>query len=290
MVDFEFFQSLEIIDVKFPIVGNTVPLMRALRAIALLLLAAGCSHETEELKTKVDEQDARISQLEQQVTALRDEHQKLIAGKLADVQRYTRQVGLAQQAAERTQRNLEQQMTEIRRLRDEAASTPSAAPAPGTAGDVTATPTQAYTTAVTVYQAPDPVLSDFIEPPAGTNTDSFPVLITDVQGRKVVTGSHLTTRTVPTKETYVDDFGATVNKMRTEQVEENEYDYQVVFSLRNLTRTARELSVGAGRKNKTITLQPGETATDQAVDSAYGADLAVRAAGVVRRIPVSYDE
>ena len=92
-----------------------------------------------------------------------------------------------------------------------------------------------------------------------------------------------------TDETYEDDFGDTQFRTKFEEVTVPEYDYQVSYTVQNLTRSDKVITVGAGRKTKNVTLLPGEIATNT-VDSAMGADLTVRIGGAVRRFPVTYEE
>ncbi|MFH0909530.1 MAG: hypothetical protein V1929_12290 [bacterium] len=268
--------------------------MKRIITLATCLLAIGCSDKrVDELQKKLDEQQARLQQLEKQVGE-EDAKLKAVDAKLLEAQRYARQIGTSQRESMRLQRGHQQQIDGVR---DDLAElqqkffTPLTplltANPPATA--VTTAPAPAYTAPISVYSQPDPAVSDFIQPPAGTNNDLFPVSVSDVRGVKVVSGSYTTTQTVPTDDTYVDDFGEKQNRTRIEEVTMPEHDYRVSYTVQNLTRTPKLLAVGAGRKTKPVTLQPGETLTD-VVDSALGADLTVRIGGTVRRYPAGYDE
>ena len=268
--------------------------MKRIISFALCLLAAGCSDKrVDELQAKVAEQQATLQQLEKKL-AEEDTKVKAVDGRVAEVQRYARQVGTTQKEGMRLQRSHQQQ---IESLRDDLVElqqksftplTPMAQAAP-VASTAEVAQVQAYTAPISVYTKPNPATSDFIQPPSDTNRDLFPVSVTDVRAVKVVSGSHTTTQTVPTDDTYIDEFGEKQVRMAIEEITVPEYDYQVSYAVQNLTRVAKELSVGAGRKNKSVTLQPGESVTN-AVDAAFGADLTVRAGGTVRRYPVTYEE
>jgi len=263
---------------------------------ALCLLAFGCSDagkRVDELQAKINEQNVKIAQLQKEVDG-KSAQLRALDVKIAEVQKYARQVGTTQKEGMRLQRSHQQQ---IDTLRDDLAEFQQKAVAPPATAVTTSAPpaaaapapVQAYTAPISVYSQPDPAASEFIQPPAETNRDLFPVAIIDVRGAQVVSGSYTTTQSVTTDETYEDDFGETQYRTKLEEVTVPEYDYQVSYTVQNLTRVPKQLAVGAGRKTKTVALQPGETLTN-VVESALGADLTVRVGGTVRRFPVTYDE
>lgn len=117
--------------------------------------------------------------------------------------------------------------------------------------------------------------------------DHFPVRVFDVQGKKVVTGSHVSSRFVETPDEYTDEMGNKTH-VKQQEVTIDEYGYQAAFALQNLTRTVKKVSVEAGMSTKEFTLQPGETATNLAVDSAMGVGLRVSCGNALQRVPVMY--
>ena len=80
-------------------------------------------------------------------------------------------------------------------------------------------------------------------------------------GRRVVTGTHLSTQLVDTDEIYKDDFGRERRRKREVTGTVNEYGYEIAYRVENLTRTEKVVSVSAGDVTRMFTLQPGEKAT-----------------------------
>ena len=119
-------------------------------------------------------------------------------------------------------------------------------------------------------------------------TDPFPIRITDVRGGQVVTGRHTSTRMVETGRTYIDEFGQTAQKLAEEEVEVNEYGYEVTFSAENVSDQPCSFRCNAGLSEIVVSLQPGETAQDLAINAALGGELTVQAGGYTRRYAVTY--
>ena len=109
-----------------------------------------------------------------------------------------------------------------------------------------------------------------------------------IAGLEVVTGQHTTVRQVETGKTSKDLFGDQIPQTRPESVEVNEYGYQASFSVENPTAAAVEISVSAGSKTATFVVPAGQVLSNLTVDSAMGADLAVRIGDHMKRFPVVY--
>lgn len=279
--------------VNFPRVGNILAAVKRIIPMFWCLLACGCADKrVDELLTRVNEQDAKIAQLEKDASS-KAAQLRTQEAKIAEVQKYARQVGTSQKEGLRLQRSHQQQIDAVRddlaELQQKSFTplVPVAATAP--LNTVAATPTPAYTAPISVYVPPNPQSSEFIQPPSGAAPDLFPVVVSEVRSVKFVSGSYTTMQTVVTDETYEDDFGQTQFRTKLEEVAVPEYDYQVSYVVQNLTRNPKELNVGAGRKNKLVAIPGGETVTN-VIESAMGADLTVRIGGTVRRFPVSYEE
>ena len=118
--------------------------------------------------------------------------------------------------------------------------------------------------------------------------DSFPVRVFGVEGRKIVTGNHMTTRQVETEEVYKDEFGRKTKRIVPEDVQVDDYGYQVGFAVENTTTSPIEISASAGSKTERFVVPPGQTLDNLAVDSSMGADLNVTAGNYSRRFPVTY--
>ena len=95
-------------------------------------------------------------------------------------------------------------------------------------------------------------------------------------------------RQVETDETYKNVFGDKVKQTRLENVQVDDYGYQVAFSLENPTQAPVEISVSAGSKTENIIAPPGRILNNLTVDSALGADLTVTVGDFTRRFPIAY--
>lgn len=269
-------------------------------AIAVLcLIAAGCSRNDPELESRLARQEEALRALEAKVAGLeKTEAAGASEPKPSDVQRYARQVGLAQKDIQRSIRIQQEQIDDLRALLDkkEEAAAAVAEPAPVAPEEAARVQSRSsalekgFYTPVSVYTPPNPALADFLEPPTDPKADLFPVAISEVRSEKIVTGTHETTQIVQSGETYEDEFGNIVPRFKEQDVALQEYDYQIRFSARNLTRTPKDITAGAGRDSTVISLQPGESQTNLTIAAAFGADLTVRSRGEVRRFDVIYPE
>lgn len=124
--------------------------------------------------------------------------------------------------------------------------------------------------------------------PARLPPGFFPVSVSGVTGRTVVTGTHLTTQDVETDEVYRDEFGNRAKRTRSEVVEANQYGYQAAFSLENLTDEHVEVTVSAGASARTLSVPPRGAARDVTVDWVPGSSLTVSAGGRKERIKVPW--
>jgi hypothetical protein len=272
--------------------------------LALLLpvaLLAGCSDRRAELESRIASQQETIQALEQRVVEL-EKARAAVEGapRPADIQRYARQVGLAQKDMERDIRALQAQVEQLKSGRAKPAVADVAPAAETVAPEMASTSSapmprpvqreEAYTAGVSIYRPPNVVLEDFIEPPTDPQADLFPVAIADVRSEKIVTGTYETTEIVTSDELNEDYFGDKVPLLKEKSVKKDEHDYQVRFHARNLTKTPKDITAGAGRDSVVVTLQPGEVATNLAVYARFGADLTVRSRGEVRRFEVEYED
>lgn len=124
--------------------------------------------------------------------------------------------------------------------------------------------------------------------PAPATPDFFPVSISDVTGRTVVTGTHLTTRDIETDEIYRDEYGKRAKRTRSEVVEANQYGYQAAFTVENLTDGPVELTVSAGGAPRTVSIPARETLPEVTVDWTPGSALTVTAGGRRERIRIPW--
>ena len=136
-----------------------------------------------------------------------------------------------------------------------------------------------------VQQPTSPITSSF---PATAQTDPFPIRISHVKGQKIVTGQHTTVRQVEGNVIGKDAFGEKIKETHLEDVQADDYGYQVSFSAENLTETSVEISVSAGLKTETMVVPAQQVLNDLSVDSAMGADLTITVDSHTQRFPVTY--
>jgi uncharacterized coiled-coil protein SlyX len=249
-------------------------------------MMVGCSNPDEEMKARLDHQQARIADIE------RD----LLNSRQAQLEKRATGAAAPDPAAADLEKTVARSAQTLARLEDRLAAlearmgalekprpAPVEAPEPPPGKILPSKPPE-----ISIYSAPDHRLADFIETAGADSPDLFPVQVSDVSGRKIVVGSHKTTRIVENSETDRDEYGRK-NPERKEVLEDvHEYAYEVTFSVKNLTRTEKTLSFAAGGGTRSLLLEPGEVATGVAVRSALGADLHVEASGMVRSFPVTY--
>lgn len=258
-------------------------------SVLLALLLAACSRTPDELRGKIEQQQAQIAGLEREAADLRQALQKLESKPAPPPDPAI--AGLENNLAQLTESNyrLESRMTTLESRSAElgkAKAVPTEAePAAPPLGKLL----PSKTPAVSIYSAPDDHTADFIATPSAENTDRFPLRISGVSGRKTIVGTHKTTRIIDSAETYKDAFGRKLPVRKEVQEDINEYAHEVVFSVQNLTRTEKTLSYTAGGLTRSLTVQPGETVNDVVVRSSIGADLHIEVGGQLRNFPVTYD-
>ncbi len=262
--------------------------MKRIGAIALAALLAGCSGGGDPLGGRIEQQQAEIETLQRKLA----EMEKSAAGQLADAAK------THGERMDRLEESSQRRVNEQRRLIDvlkervaaaelRLATLETAAPqAPAPAPQATERP---KTPRVSIYSAPDPVMEDFIEPPVGAKPDRFPIRVFDVASRKVVTGTHSSTKHFQTDEIVKDEYGMKGPRIERKEVEVNEYAYQIAFSVQNLTKTAKSVSARAGGDAVTQVVPPGETLTNVAVGAVMGSDLWISAGGESRSFAVVHE-
>jgi hypothetical protein len=117
---------------------------------------------------------------------------------------------------------------------------------------------------------------------------SFPLRVFDVEGRKAVTGTHTTYRTVETGQTFRDEYGNRKPALSVQEDLQNQYGYQAVFSVENLTAEAQTMTVRAGLITRHFTVPPGAVLTNLSVNAARGGGLQVAVGGRTQTHPVRY--
>lgn len=119
---------------------------------------------------------------------------------------------------------------------------------------------------------------------------SFPVRVTELQGRKVVTGTHTVKEFVPSEETYTDKFGRVRQQGSWIDKPVNQYGYEIVFTMVNNTDRDVQLTARAGLTSETMTLGPGETRMDAKLVAARGSGLWLLSEGKSLQVDVNYND
>jgi Flp pilus assembly protein TadG len=263
---------------------------RYLPALAVTILLAGCAAHDEEAAVRLDEQAKQVAALQQAVADAAKAAQAPRAPTEAELARDQKLATLEAQLADTAARlaRLEQSLAKPAPTENETKAAEAAPATPPPAPSRAVVKYQNKPPLVSVYNSPDTRAADFITTPTGSNPDFFPVAVRGVVGRKVVTGTHPTTKLVETEELYKDDFGRERKRMKevTEQV--SEYGYEVSFSLENLTRTEKVIACTAGETTRMLTLQPGEKRDDVVVRSSLGASLRIESGSDYKRFSVTY--
>lgn len=239
--------------------------MRHILLLSALLLAIGCAENKTQKQTPVDANALIVAEIKRQMAELESSSASEIAalkGTLDKVSKESKATAndLQQQILLKDQRiaGLETRIQELQREIRELKKSME-------------------------RKEPDAAAS---QPPP--TTDPFPIRVFGVAGLKMVTGQHTTVRQVETGKTSKDLFGDQIPQTRPESVEVNEYGYQASFSVENPTAEAVEISVSAGSKTATFVVPAGQVLSNLTVDSAMGADLAVRIGDHMKRFPVVY--
>lgn len=264
---------------------------RFLLLAAVSTLFAGCAARDEEAAARLDEQQTRIADLQK---AVQD------AVKAAQLPRAPSEEDRARdQRIARLEARLDEVVGRLAKL--EEAARPPAPPAPTAVESATnaaaaAGPAgravvryQNKPPVISIYNAGDNRIADFLVTPTGDNPDLFPVRVSGITGRRVATGTHPTTRLVETNEIYKDDFGRERKRMKEVTETVSEYAYEVAFAVENLTRTEKVLSISAGEVMRMLTLQPGERRADLTIRSVQGASLRVEAGAEFKRYAIPYE-
>jgi cell division protein FtsB len=242
--------------------------MKKLLPLLAAGLLAGCADDG--IQSQIDalraESESRERASMEQAAKRQAEMEQAIAELRSELVRQ----GDANQRALNRLRNrlseLDRKLSEVEREARNPAPLP--APAPVTASN------RASRLPISVYSAHTNAASDFIEPPEGPNPDLFPVVVFGIAGKRGVTGTHRSSRFVEAPTPQKNERGEKTRFVR-EEYEVNEYGYSVGFSVSNLTRSARDITVSAGLEAARFTIPPGETVTNLSGSS-------------TRRYPVTY--
>ncbi len=264
--------------------------MRKLLAILTIpFLLCACGQSPTHLQQEIEQKSARIVDLErrlgdlvaQEARAKEELRRELAWGKdklRHEAEEHRRQILVK----DRTIGELEREVATLRRELAEKlplAATPVAEP------DVATLPS--------VSQA-EPLLpppeAEFIDPPSEQNADLFPLLIADVRGVSVVSGTHTVMRKVESSETYKDDLGVVRPHYTWEQGVVTQYTTTVSFTLENLTRSPQRASVRAGAASRDFVLAPGQRQEDISLVAARGSRLLVVVGGRSRSVEVTYGD
>ena len=141
----------------------------------------------------------------------------------------------------------------------------------------------------------DPRVADFIHPPVDLDVDLFPLYVSDVRSKRVPIGvkrerrqreaSSKVTQTGSKKSTKT-KVGPAGDGWFTETI--TIYKEQVEFSVQNLTRTPKKITVKLepGKTSATLTVEAGET-LKHVLDGSSEGQLSVQHEKEVRTYPIS---
>lgn len=269
-----------------------------MRSIVMLLmgaLLAGCAGGTAEPQAEEETSpEETIAALESRLAELQEQHRQLRQDAQGKARECIERVGALEAELQRTTVQYERIVGNLRQQLA-AATRPAAKPqVPAAPPD---TPEEKVSEPVAESSPPPearfsfvttaaPGMDEFIEPPEDNNL--CPVRVFDVAGKKIVTGSHLTSVYVETDKKVRDEFGRKVPAHELQDREANEYGYQVSFSVQNLTKTDKEITAKAGADPLRVTVPAGVTATNLVLKGAMGADLHVLAGEYLQRFPITY--
>ena len=264
-------------------------LLHSLLALAAAMALSACG-PAPEAEQEAAEREARLRMVEQQVEDLQRQIIRLTAQAGTNAMRLDIEA-LQSQAASLAGRlaALESQprtAAEIAEAPAPAAAGAAPSPAPSSA-------TNRYQNkppAISIYNSADSRLADFIETPPAGQTDLFPIRVTNILARRIVINSHPSVRVVETDTEYKDEFGLVQKERKEVQEIANEYAYEVMLTLENLTRTEKSVTVSAGGGSQTVPLRAGEQRNELTLRSTLGADLNVQAGGQLRRFPLRFED
>lgn len=139
---------------------------------------------------------------------------------------------------------------------------------------------------------PQPVLQrlESAAQEASSPVSDFPAEVLEVSGRTVVTGTHSVSRFVENGEVVKDRFGRERPDGEWVQEPVNQYGYEAVFSVRNRLDRPITVTARAGLTSEIIALNPGQTRSGIRLTAARGSALWLLCEGNSRKLDIAYDE
>jgi len=257
----------------------------------LILSLSGCA-ERDEARRRLEEQDERITSLQKSLQDLVKSSQR-VASDMPPAPDLSPRVAQIESRLTALSARLDQTDTRVRGI--ETAPVQAAAPiaTPRESGapvtPVAPTPPQNKSPVVSVYQPGDDRRADFIVMPEASDADLFPVQISAIRGRRVETGTYPTPALVEGDETYQDEFGRERKRLKEVTRTMKEFGYEVIFSVENLTRTEKRITVAAGEESRNLVLGPGQRMEEVALPSQLGSNLRIEAGAEFKRYSIPYE-
>lgn len=147
---------------------------------------------------------------------------------------------------------------------------------------------QAARPQTTSVVSPNPLYADFIHTPVGSNPDLYPISVFNVSGKKALTGTRNETYWDKNEVVRRDSYGNRISSSgEWDQRTVKEFEYQVTFSVKNLTKTTKIVRIDAGKSSRDISLPPGGSLENQVIDAVVGSPLNATVAGQTRPFNVS---
>ena len=119
---------------------------------------------------------------------------------------------------------------------------------------------------------------------------AFPVKVTQLEGRRVITGTHEISKFVANEETFKDRFGRIRQDGEWVDQPVNQYGYEIIYSLINESDKTIQLTARAGLASDSMTLDPGETRINARLVAARGSGLWLLSDGKSLKLDVEYAE
>jgi chromosome segregation ATPase len=240
------------------------------------LLTSGCGNNTVQLEDRMHQQEQRMARLEARLTEaenLRRSEYYQLSEKLAKSDENRARAG----ENRRTLDQLTIQLSEAYRTIDELAKS-----------------MKKMSTEMAALKQKLNAQASAQRPPAesGNHNQSAndqPFIISNISGEKIITGTHASTRPVPTDEFERDAMGNKTRVMKQEEIQVNEYGYQVRFDIQNLTQRLREVQVSAGPTTRRIQVPAGGVVSNATVPSVMGSELTITEGSRSWRYPVEYE-
>jgi hypothetical protein len=139
----------------------------------------------------------------------------------------------------------------------------------------------------------NPAYEDFIHPPVGANPDLYPINVFNVFGKRFVSGTR--TEYVPksssVRTTTRDQYGRIINSTghgtTWKETTVKEYDYNISFSFRNLTKTPKTVRFDAGAGTRDVSIPAGAVLDNQVIPAREGSALNATVSGQTKSFNVA---